>query len=321
MATTATHSVFIKEVVKKLNKRFNEADQLILTTAAQSADPFYFYNILSQSKKNKKIRKIATKVHNTKINDLFITMIKYIKANNLEHNSSVMAYLYGLISHYILDSTIHPFVLFKTGKFKKADPSTWKYSGLHHDLEMNFDRYIIETKLQENPFKYRFYKALDNRLSPEILRLLDHSFYQVFKIKDYSRKYQKSISDMKRALWFFRYDPYGIKLFFYRLIRPFRKGKLDPLVISYSLKTNRERDYFNLAKQTWNYPTNKKIKSNKSLIELYDEALKKTVSLIKELDKYLYENKKLDLDKLFANKSYATGVDWRIDAKPQYFEF
>jgi hypothetical protein len=48
-------------------------------------------------------------------------MINYIKDNNLYNDDDVLSYLYGYINHYVLDKTIHPYVRYKTGVFKKKN--------------------------------------------------------------------------------------------------------------------------------------------------------------------------------------------------------
>ena len=46
-----------------------------------------------------------------------------------------MAYLYGMLSHYVLDSTVHPFIIYKTGNFNKKNKETYKYNHLHNEME------------------------------------------------------------------------------------------------------------------------------------------------------------------------------------------
>ncbi len=46
------------------------------------------------------------------VNKHFVTLINYINKMNYNDNVMVMSYLYGQICHFILDSTIHPFLLY-----------------------------------------------------------------------------------------------------------------------------------------------------------------------------------------------------------------
>lgn len=317
MATTVTHATFVSDAMKKLNKDFNKKDKLILTTTAQSVDSFYFYKFYSFTKKNKRIRHLAKRVHNTHTNEFFITMIDYIKNNNLGNNSSVIAALYGLLSHYVLDSTIHPYVVHYSGKFSKKDKSTWKNNAKHTKIETALDKYIIKNNLNGNPRNYKLYKYIDFHLTNELKNTLDYSFKKVFKFNNFSKYYQKSIQDMKFVLHYGRYDPLGIALFFYKFAFKIKKNMKDPRPISYKYKV--EEDYFNLKKDVWTFPTDKNIKSNKTLLELYDDAFKSYLNLIKRIDEHLYQNKKVNLNKELQDLSYATGVDWKLKEKVRYF--
>ncbi len=324
MATTATHARIIEEVYESFSdeKQGFLLDNINdLKTFAQSMDSFYFYKLYSFSKKNQQTRKTASRFHTTYINDFFVTMIEYIKFKGYEEVPQVIAFLYGTISHFATDSTMHPYIVYKTGQFRKKRKASWKYNGLHHDLEMNFDRHIIEKVLRKNPFKYKFFSFFINDLGPELTDVLNHTFREVFGISNFAKKYRKSLKDMKFFLRFLRYDPHGIKLLFYRFGNLFRRGRMDLRIISYKYHSYRERDYFNVDKMEWNYPTDNTIKSNKSMFELYDDSIKKTKNIIKEVDKYLYKNKKMELEELFDDLSYSTGVDWKKKEKAIFFSF
>ena len=58
----------------------------------------------------------------------------------------------------------------------------------------------------------------------------------------------------------------------------------------------------------WYNIKNSKLKSNLSFLELYREVVLQTKIIIETLYEYIYENKRVDLEKLFGNKSYSTGL-------------
>ena len=43
-----------------------------------------------------------------------IISINYINEMNYYYNEQVMAYLYGQICHFVLDSTVHPYIIYHT---------------------------------------------------------------------------------------------------------------------------------------------------------------------------------------------------------------
>ena len=57
-----------------------------------------------------------------------------------------MSYLYGYICHYYLDLYTHPLIYYKSGSFKKDDKNTYKYNGVHQEIEYAIDLYFINNK-------------------------------------------------------------------------------------------------------------------------------------------------------------------------------
>ena len=65
-----------------------------------------------------------------------------------------MSYLVGLICHYVLDSNVHPYVFYKTGKFDKKMKSTYKYNTIHLFMETFIDNDMIKRREKVNPYKF-----------------------------------------------------------------------------------------------------------------------------------------------------------------------
>ncbi len=99
MPAIVTHHLFADEIKNNLNLKVNDNYYIF----AQSHDYLYF----SLSKKN---RILAHTAHIKNTQDYFLYMIKFIKDNNLKDNIDLISYLYGSLTHYILDSTLHPYI-------------------------------------------------------------------------------------------------------------------------------------------------------------------------------------------------------------------
>jgi hypothetical protein len=201
----------------------------ILKTSAQNMDVLYFYNI-TNLKKGKKIRKFGRYFHGNNVYNFFSTLINYIKYNGYQYNPDVMAFLYGMLSHYVLDSTMHPYVTYKTGLFKKEDKNTYKYNHLHADLEAYFDNYLIRLKENIVPHKFKCYQYCFNveRLDKDLIEVMDFTYKEVFGISNFHEYYLKSIKQMNFFFKVFRYDPTGIKKSFYqRLFKLFHQVVCD----------------------------------------------------------------------------------------------
>ena len=136
MPSSITHTYFGIDVYNKLNKRERKNIENSLEyfkTFCQGPDVLYFYNIFI-GKKAKNVNKLGFRMHAEETRLFFINIVKYIIDNNLENNSFAMAFLYGHMCHYFLDTTCHPFIYYKTGKLVKGDKSTYKYNTKHHDM-------------------------------------------------------------------------------------------------------------------------------------------------------------------------------------------
>lgn len=121
MAGTVTHYFFANDVMNKLKeeKEIN-FDSSYLAIFAQSMDSFNFFDIYFPLKKeSKKKRDFAGFFHHNKCDVFFDSLLKNIKDYGLEKNIIVMTFVYGLITHYVLDSTIHPYVEYNCGIFDK----------------------------------------------------------------------------------------------------------------------------------------------------------------------------------------------------------
>jgi len=326
MPSTVTHTYFMRDVYNKLDN--NVKNKIILEDAktfAQGPDIFYFYNMCF-GKKSNKYRNKGSYIQKNNINLYFENMINYIIDNNLQNNNQCLSFLYGAIAHFVLDSTVHPFVIYKTGIFRKEDVNSYKYSGLHQEMEYYLDAYLIFQNEKKEAKDFKMYKYIlnNNKLSKETLNLIGNVIYDTYKFKDMDKIYEKCIRDMKRFFKLFNYDHFGIKKLGYSFIdfitpkRFIRKKKF-----SFYLTHNSKKRYLNLEKNEWYHPMDKNETYNYSFIELYVIALEKACNIINEVNKLIDSNEVTSekIDKLFNDTSYTTGKRCEDKRKLQYFEF
>ena len=328
MPSSMTHSFFILDVYEKLpkdiqNQLLNNKNYLKLFS--QGVDPLYFYN-LANLKSGKKIRdNYPELIHSTKTQKLFVSLINYVKENNLQKDNEIISLLYGFISHYVLDLVVHPFVIYKTGKFDKKDSNTFKYNGLHNDMEVYIDAYLIYKRLKIFPKDFKMYNFIFETidLNKETKNMLDIIFKDVYDIDNFSSLYCKSVKQMKSIFKLYRYDKYGIKKLGYRIldfILPSNQLKKDSL--SYYIHHKKKIHYLNLEKNTWNHPCCKTEYYDYSFVELYRIALSKAINIITKVNECL--NTKVDISELYdliENLSCITGKPCESNKLCQYFEF
>lgn len=100
-------------------------------------DIFFYHNIFFKDN----VVALGKKYHALTGEDFFTPVCKHLR---LEPNEAAMAYLYGVLAHYCLDSAVHPFVLGETEDGKIG----------HVELETEFDRFLLQLdgKRQPNTF-------------------------------------------------------------------------------------------------------------------------------------------------------------------------
>lgn len=326
MPATVTHAYFGMDVYNNLPIGLKELlmdEKKDLRMFAQGMDPFFFYHKISL-KNGKKQQDFALYFHTNKTREFFINLVNYIKYNNYYQIPDVMAYLYGFIAHYVLDSTIHPYVFYKTGEWKKTDKETYKYRGLHHNMEVFLDNYLISKREQEKVHSFKFYDYCFEfkPFSKELEEVIDYAFKETFGINEMSNFYKQALKDMHFALKYFRYDKIGVKRMVYTTCEAITSKSFFPFsVISYHISTDDKKNYLNLDKQEWCHPCLKREKHTDSFDELYDKSLQEALDIIKKVNAYIKDTKKVDLTKVFKNLSYKTGKDCTKDYELKYFEF
>lgn len=328
MPSSVAHAFFVLDVYDKLDKNIQEKlsnSKNYLKIFSEGCDSLNFYNILNL-KKGKYIRKNYPNIIHTKDSQkFFLTLLEYIKNNKLENNNQVISLLYGFICHYVLDLTIHPFVIYKTGVFDSNNPSTYKYNGLHNDMEVYIDAYLTYQRLKIIPKNFKMYKFIfeTSNYNKEVKNLLDNVFKEVYDMDNFSNIYLTSLKQMENIFKRLRYDKYGIKRKAYKCIDKILPKKVMRVEdLSYYIHHKQKIHYLNLEKNEWNHPCNPNEIYNYSFAELYRIALDRALYIIENVNKYLYQNKgKTKLKELFPNISYVTGKDCNSSEICQYFEY
>jgi len=311
MADIYMHSKLAEEVINKIDYDFNEK---IVFLGAQGPDPLYYNHF---SKEYNEYRKYADKMHDTTTDKLFLNMIEYVKNNLSKHTFS---FLSGFICHYALDVKIHPYIYHKVGVYKKEDPDTHQYRGLHLKFERSIDALLIEKDLKIKHHKFKLIKKHFplNQPPSSAMKIMEYTLKETYNKENGGKMYYKSIEEMYKTLKYITTDPFGIKKQLYKIIDLFNKKK-DMFYKDLSFYNHLENyDFHNLEKNTWNHPiTNEEY--NYSVIELYDQAVIFAIKLITEVSLYLFEGKTIDLKKFFTNLSFNSGMPCDHKEPMKYF--
>ena len=322
MPATATHAFFAKDVYDILPGDIKKNLSISRSKMfAQSTDSLMFYNLLSVMP-GKNIRNFQKYFHKNQTQEFFLNLLRYIKDSNIK-DKDTLSFLFGFITHYALDSTIHPYIFYKTGCFIKNKPSTYKYNNIHTFMETFLDNDMVRRREKTNPYKFPIGKFCFNtkKFSRDLNSTIDYTFYTTFGIKKMSRIYFRSLKQMKTALVLFRKDTYGIKKFFYKLIDTFTSSRTFRFeAVSYHYPLEDRHNFLNENHKVWRNPTTYNLTSKYSFLDLYLKALKVAKVMVCASFDYI-DGKDIDLEKIFLNTSYITGLDCDSKKELKYFEF
>lgn len=321
MPSIVTHHYFAYDVLNALPSSIQNIitpSKKIYDIFAQSFDNLFYYQFFTPWK-GQKIRSLGNLAQQTKVNEYFKNILDYIVENNYENNSEVLAYLYGSICHYVLDSLCHPYIIYLAGDVNKD----LKYRGNHEKIETSLDAYIYQKKEKQELKK----ATLANTLLPicnfskPLQETINNAFYKTFSAPNMALIYEKSYKVGHFILKYFVTDKKGIKKRLYTIKDAItKKSHRKYEYLSFHID-NTKKKYVNLNHKTWHHPvTNEPY--NDSFLDLYNQSIKEATNKIKAIDKYLNTNKK-DLQKLLkiiGNNSYTTGLDCLQKQTLKYFQ-
>lgn len=317
MPATNTHHLFTKDVYKVIDEnvknKINDSVD-IFNLFGKSFDILFFSDM-----------KLGSKAHNYNSNLYFENMINYIRQNDLYNNSQALTYLYGSICHYVLDSTIHPFVFYYTGRVKSKVKSTYKYRGLHTYFEYMIDAILYKERYNKDIYKVNLTKDVFPKIkfSKELNKMIDYVYWQTFNYKKGARSINRGRKNFKLVFKYVMCSRFGLKKVIYRFIDFFRFNKYDRLYYySYHIK-KLDKKVLNLEHNKWCYPVDKNISFHYSFYDLYDISIEKARKIINALDNALEKDDRA-VNKVLreiGNLSYKTGKNINKKDEMKYFAF
>lgn len=316
MPALTTHKIFAEQIQNEL--KLNNIDDQTYYIFSQSHDLLYYY----KGKNYKFYNKQGTKGHHKSTQDFIINIIECIKSNSLTNDKQCMAYLYGTLTHYYLDSTTHPYVFYKSGVFRKYNKDTYKYRGQHNLLERSLDSVIYEKTYNKKYKNCKTHKEIIPKIefSKNLTTLIDLAYNKTYKTNNMSKYVIKGYNTMRLFHKLVVNDSLSIKYYLYKLI-DFISNNKTKCLHSYTTSVKCTDSILNLEKKNWYNPTDKSIKYNTSFIDLMNNAKKDCIKTIKKINAYLYEDKEIDLKELIKDLDYSTGLLIKDNKEIRHFEY
>lgn len=249
---------------------------MYLNIGSQGPDPFLYHNFWDY-KKIDEINQLGIELHASVCNEFLLDLI----ASTEDCEIQIKAFVFGFISHYILDRIAFPYIQFKA-RSQQMDSE---------ELEVAIDTMMMKEFYHLDTWKSPVYKEIDYavKLDEGIWNLLYKKikFHFPDMAGNISIKYIKeSYRDMSQAQRLL-HDPIGWKHYFF-----------PKFISSFSYHPiSKEADYLNMSNSPW-YDSVSKNMSTKSFLDIYEEARAKGLEIAEEMLAYWKEPSAVTLNKL-----------------------
>ena len=193
--------------------------------------------------------------------------------------------LYGFIMHHILDSIVHPYIIYEAELF-----------GLHEALESYIDQWMIMKKEESNPRKYPVHKIIPTlpEIDKSTIQVINEAFLHVYHYQNFGSNYIKALHQINPFLYLFRYDPVGIKKIRYCIVDRIYPTKLKYFWLSYHNRFEGYSKYLNEEHRLWLNPVNSDFGSTESFFELYERAILEAARILSGLEDAIETGASLD---------------------------
>lgn len=310
MAGPILHEVFFYDCIQKsiINKKFDKWYINNCNIYAQGHDLLLYIETWNFIKN----RNTSLILSNYKFKDFVWNYLQYaIKNTTIYIDTDVKLFLYGYISHHILDSFFHPFIMQYCEDYLPTKNKIW----LHGLIETLYDSYFIKNRLNVNPSEYKVFNDLKMKsISTNLIKNIDMAVKNTYSINGTGIKFKKAFKSTHKHMRLYRYDLKGIKRKICKLadrfinlgVSNFFYDETELYKIE-NYKNNSHKKWHNV----WINDNENFIYSTHSFDDIYNEALEITVGIINKIE-YFIKTKKFDKQEILnyiPNRSAITGLE------------
>ena len=265
MPAIITHYLFGKEVQKNTGRE--PAFSSIYNWGVQGPDVLFFSPPLSQD--GRRLLRTGSVMHERDVEANLAFFCDYYRAASGTAREALTSYLYGYLAHYILDSTMHPFVYGMQRYFKKKLPRAGE-NYLHRKIETNLDVLFLKRLRNTTIRDYSISSRL--QFKPEldaVCKMYGQLLRENYNIGIGSGLIHRSFCNMK-TVYSFLYSPGGFKRNLLSAVEH-ATGHLYPeyAALAHTSEPTNEIDYANMEKSV-HEPGNEALEYN--AFELLDAA-------------------------------------------------
>ena len=234
-------------------------------------------------------------MHHQKSGLFFRTLALAARDSEEQAEDELFSYLCGFLTHYYLDSTCHPYIIYRTGLGKGTE-------GNHRSLEHALDRNVLREHYLSLPDRPISHVILPSHVLPDSMKSTVNDAYRtVFGWENMWSLINQSLRDERRFIHLTE-DPEG-KLF--RLLSRSGNGTLRSL--SYAEPAYKAADIRNNSHVPWRNPYDETIVSEQSLAELEEYAFRQVTEVIPRLAEHIFNGAPYPEE--IGNRTYESGLD------------
>ncbi|MGS0971834.1 MAG: hypothetical protein ACVCEJ_01115 [Candidatus Izemoplasmataceae bacterium] len=300
MADAYMHAKLIKEIKTLRNKDLFDDFMLI---GSQGPDPMYYGFVHNY---HERYRFFADRMHDTDTSLLFESMFSYAKKH---YSKEVYSYIVGFLCHFALDVKIHPYVYHHVGQYDQSDKATHHMRGLHLKFERSIDAMLIEHDTGKKAHRYNLQQQAFpiKKVPQEIKDLYRNVMEHRYQFPDGDKMIENSVKSMYRVLRYIVKDSFGLKKLGYKILDKIF-SKEDMYFSDLSMYHHIEQfDFLNQDHREWTHPYTGEV-FDKSVFNLYEEAVLFATELIQYFDQYLEGNEEKPVNGMIQNLSFNKGI-------------
>jgi len=297
-----THYSFGCRLLEKLSpEQCGQMHRGLYDLALLGPDPWFAYRFCRPKHQEGKVAR-AGHMHRVKTGAFLTALCE--RAVNSTAKDMMFSYLAGFLCHYVLDSTVHPYIICRSGSYD-GTPETIACRGDHTRLERAIDwRYIKKDGLPRHPARK---KVLYMRHLPDEIRAdLDAVYESVYGWQDVSKDLDICIF-YQRLFYLLAEDGTGLVD---KVIKKIDNGygHNDMTAMTYYRKDRPDLDVLNENHTLWHHPRDLSVTSSASFDEMFEQGLSRAEELVRLAYDCVYNGRAIEKD-MFGDLSYETGFD------------
>lgn len=290
MPAFATHEIFGEEgldgILASEPAKLVSRHRTVFCLGCQGPDIFFYNPFLSGGKKE---INLGSRMHETGTNCFFqVYMEELLQLESRFALETGISYLLGFLSHYSLDTELHPYIYSRVGYAAGRNASNENTLPAHHRLEAVMDRQMLMAKRECMPSAYypeRRILLSDQELTV-VAGLMSRTVQRVYRVMVKPRHVRESHWWMRTVMRQV-YDHSGPQGGCRCPVLPSARWwpVIRNMVVSDCLRD--EMDAMNQNAAVWRSPWNQDRSFDSSVWELYDDAQERFREYVKAIEPIL----------------------------------